>query len=106
MRLPRSNEALLIKVCNQGESDRMQIGRGVRQGCCMSSILFNLYGEYLMKEASAEVGDFKNGGRIINKVRFADDTAIIAKTQEELQDMVNSLVDTGRKYGMEINTDM
>jgi Reverse transcriptase (RNA-dependent DNA polymerase). len=43
----------------------------------------------------------KIGGRIINKVRFADDTGIIAKTQEELQDMVNILVDTGRKYGME-----
>ena len=37
--------------------------------------------------------------------RSEDDTAIIAKTQEELQDMVNWLVDTGRKYGMEINTD-
>ena len=53
-----------------------------------------------MKEALTEVG-----GRIINKVRFADDTAIIAKTQEELQDMVNRLVNTGRKYGMEINID-
>ena len=43
---------------------------------------------YLMKEALAEVGYFKSGERIINKVRFADDTAIIAKSQEELQDMV------------------
>ena len=43
-----------------------------------------------MKESLTEVGDFKIGGRIINKVRFADDTAIIAKTQEELQDMVRS----------------
>ena len=58
-----------------------------------------------MKEGLAGVGDFKIGGRIINKVRFANDTAIIAKTQEELQDMVNRLVDTGRKYGMEINID-
>ena len=82
---------------NQGETDRVEIGRRVRQGCCMSPILFNLYGEYLMKEALTKVGDFKIGGRIINKVRFADDTAIIAKTQEELQDMMNRLVDTGRK---------
>ena len=44
------------------------------------------------------------GGRIINKVRFADVMSIIAKTQEELQDM-NTLVGTGRKYGMEINID-
>ena len=55
----------------------------------------NLYGEQLMNEASAEVGDFKIRGRIINKVRFLDDMAIIAKTQEELQD-INRLVDTGR----------
>ena len=68
-----------------------------------SYLSINIYGEYLMKEALTEVGDFNIGGRIINKVRFADDTAIIAKTQEELQDMVNRLVDTGRKYGMAIN---
>ena len=42
-----------------------------------------------MKEGIAEVEDFEIGGRVINKVRFADDTAIIAKTKEELQDMVN-----------------
>ena len=53
----------------------------------------------------AEVEDFKIGESIINKVRFADNTAIIVKTQEELQDMVNRLVATGRKYGMEINID-
>ena len=41
-----------------------------------------------MKEALDQVGDFKTGGRIINKIRFADDTATIAKTQEELKDMV------------------
>ena len=57
----------------------------------------------IAKEALAEVRDIKIGGRIINKVRFADNTAIIAKPQEELQDMVNRLVDTGKKYGMEIN---
>ena len=56
-----------------------------------------------MKETLAEFGDFKIGGRIINKVRFADDTAIIAKAQEELQDMVKRLIDSGRKYGMEVN---
>ena len=48
----------------------------------MSPILLSLYGEYLMKEALAEVGDFKIRGRTINKVRFADDTAIIAKTKK------------------------
>ena len=69
---------------NQGETDSVKIRRGVRQGCCMSHILFNAYGEYLMKEALSEVGDIKTGGRIINKGRCADDFAIITKTQEKL----------------------
>jgi Reverse transcriptase (RNA-dependent DNA polymerase). len=69
----------------------------------MSPLVFNLYGEYLMKEALAEVGDLKIVGRIINKVRSADDTVIIAKAQKELQDMVNRYVDTERNYGLEIN---
>ena len=86
---------------DQRETDSVKIGKGVRQGGCMSPILFNLNGQYLMKETLAEVADFKIRWRIIN-VRLADDTAIIARIQEELQDMVNRLVDTGRKYGMEI----
>ena len=73
-------ELLRVKLhLNQGETDSVKIGRWVRQGNCMSPILFNLYAEYLMKEALAEVGDFKIGGRIINKVWFADDTAITAQ---------------------------
>ena len=67
---------------NQGETDNVVIERGVRLGYCMSLILFNLHGEYLIKE----VVYFKIGGGIVNKVRFSDDTAIIVKTQEELQD--------------------
>ena len=54
---------------NQGEIGSVKIGRGVIQRCCMSPILYNLYGDYLMKEALAEVGDFKIGGRIINMVK-------------------------------------
>ena len=57
---------------NQEETESVKIGRGVRQGCSTSPISFNLYGEYLMKEALAEVGDFKIRGRIINKVRLVD----------------------------------
>ena len=52
----------------------------------MSLILFNLFGEYLMKEALAEVGDFKIRGRVINNVIFVNAMAIIAKIQDELKD--------------------
>ena len=57
---------------NRGETDSTEIGRGVRQGCCFSPILLNLYGEYLMKEPLADFGNFKIEGSIINKVRFVD----------------------------------
>ena len=50
----------------------------------MSPILFNLYGEYLMKEALAEIGDFKIRGRIINKVRFADDVISLLTSKKKL----------------------
>ena len=69
---------------NQGETDSVRIGRGVRQGCCMPFILFNRYGEYLMKEALAEIGDFKIRGRIINKVRFADDVISLLTSKKKL----------------------
>ena len=53
-----------MKLClNQGKTNGVETERGVRQESCMSTILLNLYGEYLMKEALAEVRDFKIGGR-------------------------------------------
>ena len=72
---------------NQEETDSVEIGRVFKHGCCMSPIIFNLYGEYLLKIALAEVGDLKIGGRIFNKVRFVNDMALIVEMKEELQDM-------------------
>ena len=71
---------------NLEKTDSMEIVGGVREGYCMSHILFNLYDTYLMMGALAKVQDFKIGGRIISKLRFVDDTAITANTREELQD--------------------
>ena len=77
----------IVKLClNQGETDCVEIGE-VRQECSMSPIISNLHGDYLLKKALAEVDDFKIGRRITNKVRFAGDMAIIADTQEDLQNM-------------------
>ena len=83
----------------------MKIGRGVRQGCCLSPILLNLYSEYLTKEALKGMGDFKIGGKIIHTVKYVDDLVLMAKEERVLQDMIDKLIEIGRCYGMEINVE-
>ena len=81
----------------------MQIGRGVRQGCCLSRILFNLYRECLTKEALDGLGDFNFGGQIIQTVKH--DLVLMAKKQTVLQGMIDKLIEIGRCYGMEMNVE-
>ena len=68
-RCPLSNtsghDSTKLVAWNRGETRSVKIGRGVRQGCSLSPILFNLYNEYLTKEALEGLGDFKIGGEII-----------------------------------------
>jgi len=59
----------------------VKIGRRVKQECCLSPILFNLYNEYLTKEAVKGFGDFKIGGQIIHTVKYADDLVLLAKEE-------------------------
>jgi hypothetical protein len=95
-----------VKVrLNQGETKIVKTGREVRQGCCLSPILFNLYCECLTKEALEGHGNFKIGGHITHTVKYADDLVLLAKEEKVLQDMVDKLTEIGRCYGMEINVE-
>ena len=68
-------------------TDRFQIGKGVRQGCILSPCLFNLYAEYIMRNAVLEEAQagIKIAGRNINNLRYADDTTLMAESEEELK---------------------
>jgi len=89
----------------RGETISMQIGRGLRQGCCLSPTLFNLYSECLTKEALDGLGDFNIGGQIIQMVKYADDLVLMAKKEKVLQGMIDKLIEIGRCYGMEMNVE-
>ena len=68
-----------------GTADWFQIGKGVRQGCMLSPCLFNLYTEYIMRKAGLEEAQagIKIARRNINNLRYADDTTLMAESEEE-----------------------
>ena len=73
-----------------GTTDWFQIRKGVCQGCILSFCLFNLYADYIMRNAGldkAQAG-IKNAGRNINNVRYADDTTLMAESEEELKSLL------------------
>ena len=87
------------------ETGSVKNGRGVRPGCCLSPILFNLYSESLTKEALDGYGDFKIGGKIIHTVKYADDLVLLAKEEKVLKDMTEKLTEIEGRYGMEIKVE-
>jgi retron-type reverse transcriptase len=83
-----------VKVwLDQGVTKNVKTGRGVRQGCCLSPLLFNLYSKYGTQEALEDLGDFKLGGQIISTVRYADDLVLLAKEETILQSMIDKLTE-------------
>ena len=73
-----------------GTTDWFQIGKGVRQGCILSPCLFNLYTEYIIRNAGLEEAQagIKIAGRNINNLRYADDTTLMAESKEELKNLL------------------
>ena len=95
----------MVKVrLYRGKIRNLQIGRGIRQGCSLSPVLFTLYKECLTKEALDGLGDFNIGGQIIHTVKYADDLVLMAKEETVLQGMIDKLIEIG-SCGMEMNVE-
>ena len=84
-----------------GTTDWFQIGKGVRQGCILSPCLFNLYAEYIMRNnglGETQAG-IKIAGRNINNLRYADDTTLMAESEEELKSLLMKVKVESEKIG-------
>ncbi|KAI5738445.1 hypothetical protein M8J77_007179 [Diaphorina citri] len=95
-------QKVVVRV-EEEETEEIIIGRGVRQGCCMSPALFNMYAEKLMEEALGESPGVKVGEERVKSIKYADDQAVLAESEEELQRMMLNIQEAGARYGMKIN---
>ena len=89
----------------QGKTDWFQIGKGVCQGCILSPCLFNLYAEYIMRNAGldeAQAG-IKISGRNINNLIYANDTTVMAESKEELKSLLIKVKEKSEKFGLKLN---
>ena len=88
-----------------GTTDWFQIGKGICQGCILSPCLFNLYAEYIMRNAGLEeahVG-IKIARRNINNLRYADDTTLMAESEKELKSLLIKVKEESEKVGLTLN---
>ena len=83
-------ESDLFFPMTHGTTDWFQIGQGDHQGCVLSPCLFNFYAEYIMRNAGLEEAQagIKIAGRNINNLRYADDTILMAQSEEELKSLL------------------
>ena len=86
-------------------TDWFQTGKGVRQGCILSLCLFNLYAEYIIQNAGLEKAQAgtKIAGRNINNLRYADDTTLMAESEEELKSLLMKAKEESEKVGLKLN---
>ena len=83
----------------------MVAGKGGRQGCILSPCLFNFYAEYIMRNAGLEEAQagIKAAGRNINNLRYADDTTLMAESEEELKSLLVKVKEESEKVGLKLN---
>src|SRR5574341_1359473 len=89
----------------QGTTDWFQIGKGVRQGCTLSPCLFNFYAEYIMRNTGLEEAQaaIKIAGKNINNFRYADETTLMAESEEELKSLLMKVKEESEKVGLKLN---
>ena len=113
MGIPDHLTCLLRNLCEgqevtvrtgHGTTDWFQIGKGIRKGCVLSPCLFNLYTEYIMRNAGLEQaqGGIKIEGRNINNLRYADSTTLVAESEEELKSLL-IVKEESEKVGLKLN---
>ena len=88
-----------------GTTEFFQTGKGVGQGCILSLYLFNFYAEYIMSKAGlveAQAG-IKIAGRNINNLRYANDTTLMAESEEELKSLLRKVKEESEKVGLKLN---
>ena len=85
--------------------DWLQIRKGVHQGCVLSPCLFKFYAEYIMRNAGLEEAQagIKIAGRNIKKLRYADDTTLMAESEEELKSLLRKVKEKSEKVGLKLN---
>ena len=88
-----------------GTTDWFQIGKGVRQGCILSSCLFNFYAEYIRQNARLDESqaEIKIAGRNINNLRYAGDTTLMAESEEKLKSLLMKVKEDNEKAGLKLN---
>ena len=87
-----------------GTTDWFKIGKGVCQSCLLSPCLFNVYAEYIVRSAGldeAQAG-IKTAGRNINNLRYADDTILMAESEEELKSLLMKVKEKSEKVGLKL----
>ena len=89
-----------------GKTDWFQIRKGVHQGYILSTCLFNLHAQYIIRNAGLDEAQtkIKIAGRNINNVRYADDTTLMAESEEELKSLLMKVKEESEKVGLKLNS--